>query len=158
MNDYYHEETILNPANTSFRIEGWIIDATNINNANRFGEFSVIFEPLSMMEHQMLMEHLEGCVRDVKLNTSPYSNKEARPLYENKKGFLYSSQLFVPQINIEFNHHTELYGRTATITGHARDLPLGEVVLQIDYVDFDDTTNGTGVEPEVALVADEDDW
>ncbi len=158
MENYYHEETILTPHKTEWRTEAFIIDATNLNSQNRFDEFSVVFEPLSYTHHQMLFELFEGFVSEVRLNTSPYSNKQARPLYENKKGFLYSSQLFVPKINIEFNHPDELYGRTATITGHARDLPLGEVVLQIDYVDFDDTTNGTGVEPEVATVAEEDDW
>tara|TARA_R110002050_G_scaffold79877_1_gene170774 strand:- start:37 stop:513 length:477 start_codon:yes stop_codon:yes gene_type:complete len=158
MKDYYNEQTILLPHKTSFRTEAFIMDARFIHSANRFGEFSVVIEPLSMMEHQALMEHLESCVSEVRLNTPPNSNKEASASYENGKGFLYSSQLFTPKTNIEFSHPDELYGRTATITGHARDLPLGQVVIQIDYIDIDDLSNGINEEPEIALVADDDDW
>ena len=158
MKELYKEQTILTPHETAFRVESWLLDASNLNSQNNLGEFSVVFEPLEMCAQQMLLEHLEGCVKEVKLNTPYYSNKEARPLYENKKGFLFSSQLFVPKCNIEFEHYTELYGRTATISGHARDLPMGEVVLQIDYIDFDDVTNGIDEEPVIASVDDEDDW
>lgn len=158
MNELYKEPTLLTPHETAFRTEAWIIDATNLNSPNSYQEFSVVFEPQTMTHHQMLLEHLVGCVSEVRLNTPFRSNKEARPLFENKKGFLYSSQLFVPQLNIEFNHPDELCGRTATISGHARDLPLGQVVIQIDYIDFDDVTNGIDEEPVIASVDDEDDW
>ena len=50
-------------------------------------------------------------------------------------------------------------GRTATITGHMRDLPLGEIVLQVDYIDFYDTTNGIGDETtEDESEGDDTDW
>jgi hypothetical protein len=164
MKTYYKEETILNPLETSFRTEAWIIDAKHINSMNHYGEFGITFCPLTSTHHQMLHEHLESCVSQVKMMTNPdYSNKEARPLYEDKMGHFYSSQLFTPKVNTDFYHSDELYGKTATITGHARDLPTGEVVINIDYVDIDCPNNGiepTELEEETTgtLVDDNDDW
>ena len=132
------EETILSLHNSSFRVEGWVVDATYLQTPNPDGEFSFVFEPLEMTQQQLLLEHLESCVSRVKLNR----DIEVRPRYENKQGFLYTSQNNVPQVNVVFDDPMELYGRTTTLTGHIQDRPSGEIVLQIDYIDFDDLSNG----------------
>lgn len=140
--DYVKETTILDPYSTQFRTEGWIQEVDFIYTPNRYGEFSVSWVPLTHQHHQQLHEHLQGCLSEVMLSISPYSRKEATPKYEDDKGNFFSSQLFAPKVNIEVPHPTELIGKTATIAGHVRDLPMGELVLQVDYIDVDDFTNG----------------
>lgn len=158
-NDYVKEETILEPYKTEFRTEGFIQDVDYLYTPNRYGEFSVSWVPLTDAHHQQLHEHLQGCVSEVQLSTSPYSRKVATPKYENSKGEFFCSQLFAPKVNIEVPHPTELIGKTATFVGHVRDLPMGEIVLQLGYLDVDDINNGIPVEDVSAPVVKRlDDW
>jgi hypothetical protein len=140
--DYVDEKTILEPYKTQFRTEGFIQDIEYLFSPNRYGEYSVSWVPLTHNDHQQLHEHLQGCVSEVQLSTSPYSRKVATPKYENDKGEFYSSQLFQTKVSINVEHPSELIGKTASFVGHVRDLPLGQIVLQLDYLDVDDWRNG----------------
>lgn len=158
-NDYVKEETILEPYKTEFRTEGFIRDVDYLYSPNRYGEFSVSWIPLTDAHGQQLDEQLQGYVSQVQLSISPYSRKVATPQYENNKGEFFSSQLYAPKVNIEVPHPTELIGKTATFVGHVRDLPMGQIVLQLGYLDVDDINNGIQEEDASAPVVQIfDDW
>lgn len=154
MNRYLEkEETILEPHLTHFRTEGWLWETKHLANANSYCEFGITWAPLTYWDYQNLHEHLQNCLTQVERMKQPHSNKEPRPLYETKKGMFYSSQLFVPKLNLDYNHPDELVKQQATITGHARDLPCGAVVINVDYIDVCDPSNGI----DASASADDDD-
>ena len=141
-NEYVKEETILEPHKTQWRVDGWITDVDYLYSPNRYKEYIVKWQPLTHNDHQNLHEQLQQAIGQVQLSIGPYSNKVATPMYEDDMGQFYCSQLFMPKLNIEVPHPSELLGKTATFSGHIRELPLGQVVLQLDYLDVDDFTNG----------------
>jgi hypothetical protein len=159
MIQYTEEETILQPVNTRFIIDAWLYDTTYINSQNKYGEFSVVFAPCTFHDHQTLAELIESAVMEVELRKGFYSNKKAVAKTEKGGGLFYSSQLFTPKVDPKFNHPDELVGRQCSIKGHLRDLPQGEVMLQVEYVDCYDPLNG--VDPDSAAekeVICDDDW
>lgn len=152
------EPTYLTPQDTHFRCEALIVDATHIANQNRYGEFSVRFMGLTQNDMSQLHEFLCLQLSKLKRELPIRSNKVIEPDYEDRKGFFYSSQLFTPKVNIEWERPEDLRNRQATIVGHLRDDPIGRVYLQIDYVDVDDDLNGVlSVMEEMASDDGEDD-
>ena len=142
MKDYRSEETVLCPRETSITIDGWIIDAEGVDKPNRYDEYELHFCPDGTNEIAKLTEHMAGCVSLLMRTVSQYSNKEPRPLYHDKRKYFVASQLFQPKINIPYYEAIEFNGRKASINLHARDLPCGGVVINIDYIDFYDLNNG----------------
>ena len=161
MTNYTNERTILTPIATRFTVDAWIYDARHINHHNKEGEFSVVFAPCTFYDHQALAELVETAVMEVEMKKDRYSNKLGVAKTEKGGGLFYSTQLFTPKVEPGFNHPDELVGRQCSIKGHLRDLPLGEVVINVEYVDCYDPLNG--VEPEnttedVSAPVVEDDW
>ena len=154
---YYTEQTLLNPRLTEIRMEGWLIDTTNIQTPNRYGEFSFSFQPQTTTDLQRLYEVLEGAKTTILMDCGRHSNKTPVSKVEDKFGHLVCSQLFQPKVNLDFYHPDELMGREATFALHLRDNPQGDIFLQGDYVDVFSPTNGidepTSIEEEVF-----DDW
>jgi hypothetical protein len=142
---YYTQEkepTYLSPTATTFRTEALIVDATHMANANRYGEFSIKWMGLTQNDMNSLHEWLCLQLSTFKRELPYDSKKVVEADYEDKRGFFYSSQLFVPKLNVEYNHPDELRNRQATITLHLRDDPTGKVYIQVDYIDVDDDLNG----------------
>ena len=154
---YYNEQTLLNPRKTEMRMEGWLIDTTFINTANRYGEFSLSFQPQTTTDLQRLYECLEGAKTTILMDCGRHSNKTPTSRIEDKFGHLVCSQLFTPKVNVEFQHPDELMGREATFALHLRDNPKGEIYLQADYVDVFSRTNGID-EPAPDDEVVFDDW
>ena len=44
--------------------------------------------------------------------------------------------MFKPKVNVNYDNNEQLNGHKATVALHLRDLPMGEVVLNADYVDL----------------------
>jgi hypothetical protein len=151
------EETLLTPNETSFRMEAKVYDAKYLDTKNFYDEYAVVFQPLDYYAFQNFHELVENAISQVELRKDRYSNKEAKKRLEDKRGMLYSSQLFPPKVNVEYKTYRELECLTATITGHLRDLPNGDVVINIDYIDFDDPLNGISPELQELFDDDEDD-
>ena len=156
MTDYYNERTLLNPRDTALRMEGWLVDTSNIVNANRYGEFSFSLQPQTTDELQRLYEAVESAKMQMLMDCGRHSNKVPTSKIENKYGHIVCSQLFTPKFNIEFEHPDELAGREATFALHLRDCPRGNIYLQGDWVDLFSPTNGID-EPEKPEVVF-DDW
>ena len=140
--DYPKEETLLQPRQTQFRTEGWLIKTEHINSQNSYGEFGLTWCPLTTTHEQQTHEHLQGVLSSLRMQVPPDSRKEVRPLYQDKRGFFYSSQLFTPKVSIPFDRTEDLLRQTASISFHCRDLPNGEVVINVDYIDVYDPYNG----------------
>ena len=155
--DHASEDTILQPSETSFRIEAWLEDTDYVQTQHRDGDYRLTFHACSNHDHQVVAEQLEQAIATVRLNSPPWSRKEARSGAEDRRGAFLCSQLFPPRINVEVNHPTELYGKQVSLALHCREDPTGLVYLQCDYIDC-----YAPVEyPEVAAVdeaIDPDDW
>ena len=133
--DHSVEETILQPNETSFRVEAWLEDTDFIQTQHRDGDFRFSFHCYSNHDHQIVAEQLEQAMTTVRLNSPPWSRKDARNGAEDKRGAYLCSQLFVPKINIELEHSSELYGKQVSLALHCREDPTGLVYLQCDYID-----------------------
>ena len=155
--NYQDEPTLLSPEQTSFRFDAYILDATYADKLNRNEVFSVKFAPNNAADFDKLNELANSCITDIEFRKPADSNKQPRKMYE-ERAYCYSSQLFTPKINIPYEHTDMLRGQTATIAGHLRDLPLGEIAVQIDYIDFYDVNNG--IQDDFAPVVEDDysDW
>ena len=152
--NYIKEETLLTAYETAFRIEGWITNGKYLQYSNSFGEHVFEFQPLTYLDHQMLMEQVCNVVTSLQMRIDPYSRKEPKASVETRAGMLYANQLFAPKLNVDNPEDYIQQCCQATITGHMRDLPDGSVVLQVEYVDFDEY-----VEPEIAPASDDDiEW
>jgi len=168
MTYYTQEETLLSPNETKFRLEAWIMNPHEANKPDFFDEYKVEFEPVSYSDYAELEELVSKWCNEVEWRKSQYSEKEVRALVRNKRKFFISSQLFPPKTNVEdiygLSCNTPAGSPQATITGHFRDLPRGEVVINIDYIDYNDPNNGielTEFEKETAgmpVVDIDDDW
>lgn len=134
--EYTEEKTLLTPTDTRVEIECWLGDCRFINKWNRHDEYHFNFYPLTQNDHQLLCEAGEAAVTRLLMSVDPYSKKEPRASYENKDGSFYCSQLFMPKVNVEFDHADQLYMQQASLKLHFRDDPLGKVYLQAEYVDL----------------------
>lgn len=157
MNTYTEECTILSPIETKIRLEAWLMEAKYLQETDADDVFSFSFQPLTSTDHQRLFEAGEKAMMMVELSKSPYSNKVAKPCYENKYGLPFCSQLFKPKLNIKVEHPDMLYGKEVSIAAHFRDDPTGRVYLQADYVDVYARWDGEPMEPN-AVSDDDDDW
>lgn len=145
----YKEETILEPTSTRFNIDAYITDASYINALNRNGEFVLEFQPYSTTDHQMLLERCESAKATVMMGMSPYSNKKPKLCIENKYGVPFTSQLFAPKVNEEFEHADMLRGRQASLTVHLRDAVDGTIYLQLEYLDLYEPIASEVIEDEI---------
>ena len=137
-NEYVEERTILEPVDTQIRIEAWLGDCRYIDKWDKTEAYSFSFYPQTMLDHQNLLEVIENAVTTVQLRKDRHSRKEGRKLCENKDGSLFCSQLFLPKINVQYENTEQLNGMACTLALHLRDLPMGEVVIQADYIDLYD--------------------
>lgn len=165
--DYVTEHTVLQPHETSIRIEAWLGRCDHIDKWDKNDTYRFSFYPQTMTDHQLLLETIEQAVTRVELQKDRFSRKRGRKLCENKDSSLYCSQLFLPKINVSYQHTDQLEGKACSLALHCRDLPLGEVVLQCDYIDLYDqvefpSSQGTDVEhqnaDETVTDGDELDW
>lgn len=135
-----NEETILKPYETQFRIEARIWDVEHALKPDFMNEYSLVFKPLFYEDYATLEEHLSNAVSEVELKKERLSNKEARPCCLNNKDLFFSSQLDPVKFNVDGDlrevKHAMRMSPHATITGYLKDLPLGEIVMVISYVDF----------------------
>ena len=176
---HYKEETLLSPHETKFRVEVQVL-TTEILEQNYCGEFVIEFQPLTHFDYCYLEEHISKVCCDLEFMKDFNSQKEIRPKCQSNAGFFFATQLFPPKLNVadlddyllDFQNETP----TASITGHFRDLPNGEVVINLDYIDFDAKSNGAlkspngsatfqklGDKPKPKVVVsitdvDDDDW
>ena len=158
--DYVYEQTILVPYENQMRLEVWVGDCQYIDKWNKSDAYSFSFYPQTMVDHQNLLELVETAVSKVELGKDRFSRKQGRKLCENKDGSLYCSQLFLPKVNVQYENTEQLLGKPASISLHCRDLPLGQVVLQVEYLDLYESVefpdNKTYNEQEI--VGCIDDW
>ena len=160
--EYRKERTLLIPTDTRVEVECWLGDCRFINKWNRYDEYRFSFYPQTANDHQLLCEAGEAAVTKLLMSVDPYSKKKPRASYENKDGSFYCSQLFLPKVNVEFDHPDQLQMQQASLKLHFRDDPLGLVYLQAEYVDlyefvgFDDRLDvgSDGYEPQ----EEDDDW
>lgn len=134
--EYTEEKTILTPLDTRVEVKCWLGDCRFINEWNRYDEYYFTFYPQTLDDHQLLCEAGEAAVTKLLMSVDPYSMKEARASYENRNGSFYCSQLFMPKLNVDFEHHDQLLRQQASLKLHFRDDPLGKVYLQAEYVDL----------------------
>ena len=132
--DHEEEPTYLNPDQTSITIDGWLQDTDNIQIMNGYLEFEFTFNPKTMWDDQMLMEHLEEGKKMLNYLKPRWSRKEPKLHHLDKKKQIVCNQLFAPKLNIQVDNPEELINRTATITLHLRDDPMGEIYLNASYV------------------------
>ncbi len=136
-NNYFdkpNEPTYLSPTDTSITVEGYLQDVENIETMNGYAEYYFTFNPFSMSDDQMLMEHLEQGKLTLRNLLPPWSSKTPKLCHLDKKKQVKLSQLFPPKLNVSVDDPSELYGRVATITLHLRDDPTGEIYLNAEYV------------------------
>ena len=134
--EYSTEQTILAPHDTQIKIEVFLDDCQFIQSKNREGFYSFSFYALTMNGHQQLCEQVERAVMTVELNKGYDSRKVAQPKVENRQGGFYVSQLFLPKLNVEFQHPSELTGKQADLSLHLRDAPTGDIFLQCEWCDL----------------------
>ena len=132
----HQEETLLSAEETKVRFEAKIIDADYLLEPNAFKEYKVTLMPLTTDENQRFFEVAEKALMLVEMRKPYYSRKQAQPQYEDKHGWIVSSSLFPPKLNIVEQHTDYLPYRDVTATGHLRDLDNGNVVFNLDYLDF----------------------
>ena len=133
----YTEETLLSPLETQISLEIIVMDAEYIRYPNRYDEYSLTFMPLNHTDEQRFQEVAEKAIMDVERMKGPWSTKQPKKMFITKRDkFFYSSQLFAPVINDKELHHDYMPNKKASIKGHFRDLPNGDVVFNIDYLDF----------------------
>lgn len=154
------EETLLVPHEHSFRIEAWLYDCKYLNSMNTYGEFCVEFAPYSPDDDITVTECLDNAITMVELLKDPYSRKVPRPKVQRRSGIFYSNQLFVPKVNVNYQYTDELVGKLASVSGYLRDLPDGEIVINVSYVDVYDDTNGIDDAAPAAVdtTVTDDDW
>ena len=134
--EYSVEETILTPRDTKLKIECFLDDCQFIQSMNREGLYSFSFFALTMNGHQQLCEQVERAVMTVELGKGYDSRKVAQPKVENRQGGFYVSQMFLPKLNVEIDHPSQLYQKQADLSLHLRDDPTGNIFLQCSWVDF----------------------
>lgn len=159
--EYTEEQTILTPFDTRIEVECWLGDCQYINNRNRYDEFVFTFYPQTANDHQLLCEAGDAAVTKVLMGLTPYSKKEPRVNYENRDGSFYCSQLFMPKVNVDFEHTDQLLRQQASLKLHFRDDPVGKVYLQAEYVDlYDEVMPSKTNEILINAVGEdeEDDW
>ena len=132
--DQQKEETYLTPKDTTITIDGFLQETENIQTMNGYAEYSFTFNPRTMYDHQMLMEHLEQGKNQLNELKPSWSRKVPELHHIDKKKQIVCCQLFKPSLNISFNHHLELFNRIATITLHLRDDPQGLIYLNAEYI------------------------
>ena len=135
--DYYTpEETILTPHETTISIEVWLDDCKYIDKKNYEGMYSFSFSPLTMEDYLRLEEHIEQAVMTVEFGKSQMSRKEPEASCKTKKGSFYTSQFFLPKVNVEYHYPEMLNGSEASIKLHLRDSADGTIYLQGEWVDL----------------------
>ena len=133
----YTEKTLLSPTETEISLEIKVMDADNVIEPNRYGEYVLVFMPLCHTEEQRFHEMAEKAMMDVERRKAQYSYKEPNKKFITPRDkFFYATQLFPPKINDKNLHPDHMYNRDASIKGHFRDLPNGDIVFNIDYIDF----------------------
>ena len=130
------EETILTPYETSISVECWLDDCKYIDSKNYEGMFSFSFSPLTMADYHRLEEHIEQAVMTVEFGKSQMSRKEPEASCKTKKGSFYTSQFFLPKVNVEYHYPEMLNGSEASIKLHLRDAADGTIYLQGEWVDL----------------------
>ena len=130
------EETLLQPHETQISLEAWIGNAKYIEDKSYEGYYSVSFSPSTDADYLRLEEQIENAVTQVEFRKSPDSRKIPTASCKNKDGSFYASQLFIPKINVEFYHPTDLNGHLASLKLHLREDPDGNVFLQMEYCDL----------------------
>lgn len=133
----FTEETLLSPNETQISLEIIVLDADNIRYPNRYDEYVLTFMPLNHTDEQRFHEVAEKCMMNIERMKGPWSTKRPNKKFITPRDkFFYSSQLFAPKINDKELHHDYMPNRKASIKGHFRDLPNGDVVFNIEYLDF----------------------
>jgi len=148
----YRENTLLKPNDHRIVFEAKMMDSEFLIDPNRVGEFGCVLQPLTTTDHQRFFEAGERALTTVEWTKESYSRKEATAKYEDKYGMIVASQLNKPKLNVEVYHPYQLMNRDCSVNGFFRDLPDGEVVFNVDYVDF-----YAEDEPEIVLSDVEDD-
>ena len=128
------EATILEPKDFEFTIDCWLQDTTNLLDMNGYAEYEFSFQAKEMIGHQQIMEILEEAKRRVEMMKPRWSTKVPNLHHTNSKGEFICNQLFAPKVDVKVQHHSELHGRTATITCHPRDAVDGTIYLNASYV------------------------
>ncbi len=153
----YHEreQTLLTPAETEIRIEAWLVDVDHLIEPDADDVYSVSFQPATSSDYQRFMEAAEMALMTVEMRLGSHSRKRPTKKVEDNRGMCQASQLFKPKLNIELEHPSLYYGKTASINGHFREDPLGNVYFQASYIDiyWDELAD-----QEVASVGILDDW
>ena len=133
--DHPAEQTILQPKETSFRVEAWLEGTNFVQTQHPEEDFRLSSHCYSNQDHQIVAELLEQAMTTVRLNSPPWTRKDARNGAEDRRGAYLCSQLFAPKLNIELEHPSELYGKQVSLALHCREDPTGLVHLQCDYID-----------------------
>ena len=132
--DRPQEQTYLNPTETTITVDGHLQDVENILTMNGYAEYYFTFNPLTMRDDQVLMEHLEQGKKMLNELKPSWSNKVPKLQHIDRKKQIVCNQLFQPSVNLHVDDPSELYGRVATITLHLRDDPTGSIYLNASYV------------------------
>ena len=134
----YEEETILKPNDHRIVFEAKVRDADNLLDPNSYGEFSCVLQPLETNDYNRFYEFAERALTTVEWQKTSYSRKVAKAQYEDKYGMVVANQLMKPRVNLtdEIYSPLQLIDRDCSVNGFFRDLPNGNVVFNIDYIDF----------------------
>jgi len=135
---WYEEETLLSPNEHRIVFEAKVVDSDYLYDPNRYGEYRCVLQPLSTTDYQRFYEHGELALTTVERSKASYSRKVATAQYEDRYGMIVANQLNKPRVNIEVYSPLQLIDRDCSVNGFFRDLPNGNVVFNIDYIDFYD--------------------
>lgn len=158
LNEYTEERTILTPMDTRVEIECWLGDCRFINRWNKYDEYYFTFYPQTANDYQLLSEAGGDAISQLTMSLDPYSKKRPVAAYENRDGSFYCSQLFLPKVNVEFDHPDQLQMQVASLKLHYRDDPLGKVYLQAEWVDLYDQVIPTTDETQTNEENGDEDW
>jgi len=132
----FTEQTILSPIDTQLSFEAKILDADYVREPNRYGEYILEFQPLTSTDEQRFQEMGEQAMMTVERHKQQYSRKEPNLKIFSRAKFPMATQLFPAKINDKDLHPDFMYHRDVSLKGHFRDLPNGDIVFNIDYIDF----------------------
>lgn len=135
---WYEEETLLSPNEHRIVFEAKVVDADYLYDPNRYGEYQCVLQPADTMNYTSFHEHGAIALTTVERSKASYSRKVAKAQYEDRNGMVVANQLNKPRVNIEVYSPLQLIDRDCSVNGFFRDLPNGNVVFNIDYIDFYD--------------------
>ena len=151
---WQRKNTLLVPNEHRTVFEAKMVYAEYIFRKNFYGEYTCLLQPLTMNDYDAFEMAGRRAQEAIYFHME---RKEPKEMYWGDREWIKGNQLYQPKINIEVSGFYELHDRDCSVNGFFRDLPRGEIVFNVDYLDFYEQDEPQEVKPPV-IHDDDNDW